>query len=226
MRVLFLGPPGAGKGTQAKLLTEEFGACQVSTGDILRKAVKEETPMGKKASEFMAKGALVPDALMVTVIADRLRQDDCRKGFILDGFPRTLDQADGLETILKDMGLGLDCVFSLKVSQRLIVQRLEGRRSCRRCGALYHVIFQAPVKKGICDRCEGELYQREDDREETIRARLRVYKKQTGPLIGHYRKKGLLKEIDGVGSVEEIQNRIRRAWGKVERDRSEVDSRN
>lgn len=226
MRVLFLGPPGAGKGTQAKLLTEEFGACQVSTGDILRKAVKEETPLGKKASEFMAKGALVPDALMVTVIADRLRQDDCRKGFILDGFPRTLDQADGLETILKDMGLGLDCVFSLKVSQRLIVQRLEGRRSCRRCGALYHVIFQAPVKKGICDRCEGELYQREDDREETIRARLRVYKKQTGPLIGHYRKKGLLKEIDGVGSVEEIQNRIRRAWGKVERDRSEVDSRN
>lgn len=224
--MLFLGPPGAGKGTQAKLLTEEFGACQVSTGDILRKAVKEETPLGKKASEFMAKGALVPDALMVTVIADRLRQDDCRKGFILDGFPRTLDQADGLETILKDMGLGLDCVFSLKVSQRLIVQRLEGRRSCRRCGALYHVIFQAPVKKGICDRCEGELYQREDDREETIRARLRVYKKQTGPLIGHYRKKGLLKEIDGVGSVEEIQNRIRRAWGKVERDRSEVDSRN
>lgn len=226
MRVLFLGPPGAGKGTQAKLLTEEFGACQVSTGDILRKAVKEKTPLGKKASKFMAKGALVPDALMVTVIADRLRQDDCRKGFILDGFPRTLDQADGLETILNDMGLGLDCVFSLKVSQRLIVQRLEGRRSCRRCGALYHLIFQAPVNKGICDRCEGELYQREDDREETVRARLRVYEKQTGPLIDYYRKKGLLKEIDGVGSVEEIQNRIRRAWGKVERDRSQVDSRN
>lgn len=226
MRVLFLGPPGAGKGTQAKLLTEEFGACQVSTGDILRKAVKEKTPLGKKASKFMAKGALVPDALMVTVIADRLRQDDYRKGFILDGFPRTLDQADGLETILNDMGLGLDCVFSLKVSQRLIVQRLEGRRSCRRCGALYHLIFQAPVNKGICDRCEGELYQREDDREETVRARLRVYEKQTGPLIDYYRKKGLLKEIDGVGSVEEIQNRIRRAWGKVERDRSQVDSRN
>lgn len=215
VRVLLLGPPGAGKGTQAKLLREEFGACQVSTGDILRRAAAERSPLGEKAAALMAKGELVPDGLMIELVAERLRRDDCLAGFILDGFPRTLDQAEGLEGILEAMGSKLDCVFSIRVPHDVIILRLEGRRSCKVCGALYHLVSQPPPRSGVCDRCGGELYQREDDRVETIRARLRVYEAQTAPLIDHYRKKGLLKEIDGVGSVEEIRGRMLQALGEV-----------
>lgn len=215
MRVLLLGPPGAGKGTQAKRLTGAFGACQVSTGDILRNAAQEETPLGQKARAIMVKGELVPDALMIDLVAERLRQDDCRRGFILDGFPRTLEQADSLEGILRAVGSKLDCVFLIRVPEAVIVERLEGRRSCRGCGALYHLVFHPPARAGVCDRCQGPLYQREDDWAETIRARLCVYEAQTAPLIQYYRDRGLLKEIDGVGDVDEIQNRIRQAWGEA-----------
>lgn len=208
MRVIFLGPPGAGKGTQARVLEQKYGACQVATGDILRKAVEEGSPLGKKAAEFIDKGELVSDDVMLGLVAQRLRREDCRKGFILDGFPRTVAQANGLEGILNDEGWELDAVLCIQVPDDLIVQRLAGRRTCRQCGALYHVDFDPPSRRDLCDRCGGSLYQRDDDREETINRRLDVYRRQTVPLIEYYSRKGLLKEIDGVGDVSEIQNRI------------------
>ena len=215
MRVVFLGPPGAGKGTQAKFLEEKYGACQVSTGDILRKAVRDRTPLGKKASEYLDKGELVPDDIMLNLVAERLKERDCEKGFILDGFPRTVAQAEGLERILEDLGWGLDCVFCMQVPQGVIVQRLSGRRSCKKCGGLYHTVFNPPRKEGFCDRCDGELYQRQDDLEETVAARLRVFERQTSPLVSFYRKRGLLREINGVGSVEEIRSRVFQAVGEA-----------
>lgn len=215
MRAVFLGPPGAGKGTQAKFLEERYGACQVSTGDILRKAVRERTPLGKKASEYLDKGELVPDDIMLNLVAERLRERDCEKGFILDGFPRTVAQAEGLERILKDLGWGLDSVFCIQVSEGVIIQRLSGRRSCKKCGSLYHTVFNPPRKEGFCNRCDGELYQRQDDLEETVAARLRVFERQTSPVVDFYRKRGLLKEINGVGSVEEIRSRVFQAVGEA-----------
>ena len=208
VRVIFLGPPGAGKGTQARVLEQKYGACQVATGDILRKAVREGTPLGKKAAESVEKGELVSDDVMLDLAAERLRREDCREGFILDGFPRTVVQAKGLERILKDEGWGLDCVLCIQVPDNRIVQRLAGRRTCKQCGALYHLVFDPPSRKGLCDRCGGSLYQRDDDREETISTRLEIYRRQTVPLIDYYIKKGLLKEVNGVGDVSEIQNRI------------------
>ncbi|MFQ5902116.1 MAG: adenylate kinase [Candidatus Binatia bacterium] len=216
MRVVFLGPPGAGKGTQTRFLEGKCGACPVSTGDILRKAVREQTPLGKKAAEYLDKGELVPDDVMVNLVAERLREEDCKRGFILDGFPRTIAQADGLEAVLRDMASGLECVFCIQVPKGVIIQRLAGRRTCRRCGTLYHVDFNPPSREGVCDRCHGDLYQREDDQEETIGARLRVYEVQTAPLIDYYRKKGLLREINGVGTVEEIRTHVLQALGEVE----------
>lgn len=214
MRLVFLGPPGAGKGTQARYLEQSYGACQIATGDILRKAVQEATPLGKKAKQYIDKGELVPDEVVIDLVAERLGADDCRKGFVLDGFPRTIAQAEGLERVLRELGSDLDCVLSLRVPNGVIVQRLTGRRTCKGCGALYHVTFGPPRQKDICDRCGGALFQREDDREETIRARLRVYDSQTAPLIDYYRKRGLLREIDGVGSVEEIRGRVLEALGE------------
>ena len=212
-RVVLLGPPGAGKGTQAKLLQDEFGACQISTGDILRKAVAERTPLGKEASEYINRGALVPDDVIVNLVAERLQQPDCQKGFILDGFPRTIPQAQSLDAILKAMGLGLNGVLSVQVPEDVIIERLAGRRTCRSCGALSHVVFNPPKKAGVCDRCGGELYQRDDDREETIANRLKVYEKQTAPLANYYRERGLLREIDGVGEVHDIRTRVTKALG-------------
>lgn len=208
LRVVLLGPPGAGKGTQAKLLQKHFEACQVSTGDILRKAVAEQTPLGQEASEYINRGALVPDSLIVKIVGERLKSKDCEKGFILDGFPRTLGQAQSLEELLKKMELALDCVLSIQVPEKLIIERLAGRRTCKICGALYHLDFGPPKVQGICDRCGGELYQREDDREETIAARLKVYDSQTAPLVNYYRERGILRNVDGVGTVEEIHKRI------------------
>jgi adenylate kinase len=213
LRVVLLGPPGAGKGTQAKLLREKFEACQVSTGDILRKAVADQSPLGKEASEYIHRGALVPDSLIVKLVAERLKEKDCENGFILDGFPRTIPQAESLDEILKKMGLALDAVLSVQVPPRVIVERLAGRRTCKNCGALYHQDFDPPKNKGTCDRCGGELFQRDDDREETIRARLKVYDTQTAPLINYYRQRGLLREINGVGKVEDIRNRLINALG-------------
>jgi adenylate kinase len=208
VRVVLLGPPGAGKGTQAKLLQERFKACQVSTGDILRKAVAEQTPLGKQAAQYIKQGALVPDPLIVNLVAERLQDKDCEKGFILDGFPRTISQAESLDEILTRMGLTLDRVLSVQVPHSVIVQRLAGRRTCKGCGALYHLTLDPPDKEGVCDRCGGELYQRDDDREETITARLKVYETQTAPLMNYYRERALLRDIDGVGKVDEIRSRV------------------
>jgi adenylate kinase len=216
-RVVLLGPPGAGKGTQAKLLQDEFGACQISTGDILRKAVAEQTPLGKEAAEYINRGALVPDDVIVNLVAERLKERDCEKGFILDGFPRTIPQAQGLDRILKTMGLSLNGVLSVQVPEGIIIERLAGRRTCRSCGALSHMVFNPPKKAGVCDRCGGELYQRDDDREGTIANRLRVYEKQTAPLANYYRERGLLREIDGVGEINDIRARVTKALGDVVR---------
>jgi adenylate kinase len=214
VRVVLLGPPGAGKGTQAKLLRDRFEACQISTGDILRKAVADRTLLGKEAGTYLNRGELVPDDVIVRLVGERLKQKDCAKGFVLDGFPRTLPQAESLEGILKAMGLPLDGVLSMQVPPEVIVQRLAGRRNCQDCGALYHLNFDPPRNGETCDRCDGHLQQRDDDREETITTRLRVYESQTAPLANYYRQRGNLREIDGVGKVEDIQKRIVEALGR------------
>src|SRR5919108_846616 len=208
VRVVLLGPPGAGKGTQAKLLQEESGACQVSTGDILRKAVAERSPLGREAAEYVRRGELVPDKVIVDLVAEQLKGKECENGFILDGFPRTLSQAESLEKILRERGSGLDRVLSIQVPNRVLIERMSGRRTCKNCSAVYHLAFDPPKQKHVCDRCGGELFQREDDREETITSRLRVYEKQTAPLVDFYRSRGILREIDGSGSVDEIRNRV------------------
>jgi len=213
VRVVLLGPPGAGKGTQARFLQEKFDACQISTGNMLRRAVAEQSPLGKKASGYIRSGALVPDDVIVDLVAERLKEKDCESGFILDGFPRTVPQAQSLEEILKHRGLALDGVLSVQVPQHVIVERLAGRRTCKGCGVLYHMIFNPPRKEGVCDRCAGTLYQREDDREETIVTRLNVYQTQTAPLENYYRERGMLREIDGVGNVEVIARRVMQALG-------------
>lgn len=210
-RVVLLGPPGAGKGTQAKLLQEKFSACQISTGDILRKAVAERTPLGTQAAQYIDRGALVPDDVIVGLVAERLKEKDCDNGFILDGFPRTIPQAESLDTMLNDMHLNLNGALSVQVPRSVIIERLAGRRSCRNCGALAHVVFSPPKKAGVCDRCGGELYQRQDDTEETVAHRLQVYEQQTAPLVDYYRRRNLLREIDGVGPVDEIRARVMRA---------------
>lgn len=212
-RVVLLGPPGAGKGTQAKLLEQEFGAVQISTGDILRKAVADQTTLGKQAGDFINSGALVPDDLIIDLIAERLRQPDCAKGFLLDGFPRTIPQAESLDALLNKLALSLNCVLSVQVPREVIIERLAGRRTCKQCGALSHVVFEPSKQPGICDRCGGELFQREDDREATIANRLTVYEKQTAPLVDYYRRQGALREIDGVGSIDEIRSRVMTALG-------------
>ena len=214
VRVVLLGPPGAGKGTQGKLLRERFEACQISTGDILRKAVADKTPLGKEAESYLSRGELVPDDVIVRLVGERLKQKDCANGFVLDGFPRTLPQAESLEGILKTMALPLDAVLSIQVPHDVIVQRLAGRRNCQNCGALYHVNFDPPSNGETCDRCDGGLQQRDDDREETITTRLRVYESQTAPLANYYRERGKLREINGVGKVEDIEKRIVEALGR------------
>lgn len=211
--MVLLGPPGAGKGTQAKLLQNQFKACQISTGDILRKAVAEQTPLGKEAADYLNHGTLVPDDLIVNLVAERLKEKDCAEGFVLDGFPRTIPQAQSLNEILKNMGIVLNGVLSVQVPHKVIVERLAGRRTCKVCGALYHVAFDPAKREAVCDRCGGALYQREDDREETIKARLDVYDTQTAPLENYYREQSLLRSVDGVGSVDDIHNRVIKALG-------------
>lgn len=208
MKMILLGPPGAGKGTQAKLLTDRFGIPQISTGDILRAAVREGTPMGVKAKAFMDAGALVPDDVVVGIVRERLQCVDCAEGFILDGFPRTVPQADSLKETLSQLGKDLDAVISLEVDADALVERLTGRRSCSECGRGYHVKFDPSRDPGKCDQCGGGLYQRDDDREETIRKRLEVYDQQTSPLINYYRREGLLTAIDGMRDIDVVQAEI------------------
>ena len=208
MKMILLGPPGSGKGTQAKMLSERLGIPQISTGDMLRSAVKEGSPMGRKAKAEMEAGALVPDEVVVGIVKERLLKDDCANGFILDGFPRTIPQADALKQTLTDLEKDLDAVISLQVDNDAIVGRIAGRRTCRDCGKMYHMVFDAPVVAGRCDKCGGELYQRDDDQEETIRKRLQVYAEQTAPLIAYYRCDGVLSDVDGMLEMSAVQDRI------------------
>ena len=208
MNLILLGPPGAGKGTQAQRIVERYHIPQVSTGDILRTAVKEGTPLGKKAKAFMDQGKLVPDEVVIGIIEGRLRAPDCNPGFILDGFPRTIVQAEALQAILTKMGKSMDHVINIEVYSEELVRRLTGRRTCKNCGAMFHLLFHPPKREGVCDRCGGVLYQREDDKEETIRMRLREYEKQTTPLIQHYQLKNGLRSVQGVGGEDEIFERI------------------
>jgi adenylate kinase len=213
IRVVLLGPPGAGKGTQAKLLQERFQGCQISTGDILRKAVADRTPLGKEAASYIECGALVPDGVILNLVAERIKDKDCANGFLLDGFPRTATQADGLQQILRSLDQELDGVLSVQVPSQVIVERLSGRRTCQDCGAMYHVTFGPAKKDGVCDQCGGALYQRNDDNPETVETRLKVYENQTAPLVDYYRERGLLRDIDGVGTVAEIHKRVAQALG-------------
>ena len=208
MKLILLGPPGAGKGTQAKMLVERFGVPQISTGDILRVAVKEGSPMGLKAKSCMDSGALVPDDVVVGIVEERLQKDDCASGFILDGFPRTVPQADALTKTLAVMSKDLDAVISLEVDIEALVARLAGRRTCKACGAGYHLEYEPPAKPGVCDTCGGKLIQRDDDQEETIRNRMAVYLDQTLPLVEYYGKSGLLSKVDGMLPIEDVRRAI------------------
>ncbi len=203
-----MGPPGAGKGTQAKLLEKRFELPHISSGDLLRTAVKRKTQHGMRAKRLMDRGELVPDDIMLAVIEERLQQADCAKGFILDGFPRTVAQADALAAILGSSGTQIDGVVSIVVPREELVKRLAGRRTCRECGAMYHIIFEPPNNPGICNKCNGELYQRDDDQEDTVIARLEVYERATAPLLAAYRQRGVLREVAGVGSPDQVFARI------------------
>ncbi len=215
MNLILLGPPGAGKGTQAKMISEKYGIPQIATGDILREAVAKGTELGKKAKEYMDRGELVPDEIVIGIVKERLKQPDCEKGFILDGFPRTLAQAEALDKMLEELGKKLDAVINIDVSEEEIVKRIVNRRTCRNCGAVYHLIFNPPKVEGKCDKCGGELYQRDDDKEETVRERLRVYRERTEPLIEYYKKKGLLYDVDGTKDIEGVFKQIDEILSKI-----------
>ncbi|OEU63041.1 MAG: adenylate kinase [Desulfuromonadales bacterium C00003094] len=213
MKMIFLGPPGSGKGTQAKMISVRLGIPQVSTGDMLRSAVREGTPMGLKAKAMMDSGALVADEVVVGIVQERLAKVDCESGFILDGFPRTVPQADALQACLRGLGKDLDVVISLEVDKDAVVERITGRRTCRDCGKMFHVRLDPPTQENICDVCGGELCLRDDDREATIRKRLEVYAEQTAPLIDYYQRFNLVQTIDGMQDISQVQDQILMAMG-------------
>ncbi len=202
--IILLGAPGSGKGTQAKKLTESLSIPQISTGDMLREAVRNDTGMGRKAKAFMDQGGLVPDEVVIGIVKERLQAKDCEKGFILDGFPRTIPQAQALDRVVKELGKEIGSVLSLEVDEEEIMERLSGRRSCAGCGAMYHVRFNPPKEEGRCDKCVGTLLQRDDDKEETIRTRLVNYKKSTEPLIEYYRGSGKVHAVKASGNIDTI----------------------
>ena len=204
MHILLMGPPGAGKGTQAAELVKEFNIPHISTGDMFRAAMKEGTEMGKLAKSYIDAGNLVPDSVTVGIVRDRLAQDDCKKGFILDGFPRTVEQADALDGIMADLGLSLTRVLNISVPAADFVERAVGRRICKKCGATYHVKFNPSNKEGVCDECGGELFQRADDTAETMTNRLSVYEASTKPLIDYYQKAGIYTEVDGRQAIDKV----------------------
>lgn len=209
MRLVLLGPPGAGKGTQAKVLSEQFNIPHISTGDILREAVKKRTTVGEKAGTYMERGELVPDKLVTEITAERLNQEDCLPGFLLDGFPRTRPQAEELDRILADSGVKLDAVLYFRTSDEVIIERLTGRRICPSCGGNYHVKNIPPKTPGICDHCGDKLVQRPDDAIDTVRNRLKVYREETADLVEHYRRQEVLREISGdlnVGELNRVMN--------------------
>jgi len=209
MKLVLLGPPGAGKGTQAAAITARFGIPQISTGDILRAAVAGRTELGLRAKEYMDKGLLAPDELVIGLMKERILEDDCAEGFILDGFPRSIPQAEALEKVTN-----IDYVVNIAVDEDVLVRRLTSRRSCKRCGAVFNILFRPPETKGVCDSCGGELYLRDDDNETTVRGRLETYRTSTEPLIDFYRKKSILLTVDGDREIGEISKEI---LGKLER---------
>ncbi len=214
MRLVLLGPPGAGKGTQARMLEMRLGVPQVASGDLLRAAVRGKSPLGLEAKGFMDKGMLVPDELVLKLVDARLGEADALQGFILDGFPRTVPQAEILAAMLEARGHKLDRVIAIGVPDDEIIKRISGRRTCRNCGAMFHLIFDPPRNMNLCNSCNGELYQREDDAEDTVRMRLQVYAASTRPLLEFYERLGLLSAIDGIGRTEEIEGRILEAIGR------------
>ena len=213
--LIFVGPPGAGKGTQATMLEEELGLKQVSSGDLFRENLKNQTELGLLAKSYMDRGELVPDNVTISMIKERLTRPDCEKGAILDGFPRTLEQAKALDGMLTSQGSKIDLVPALTVPDEELMGRLTGRRVCRSCGATYHMLFMPPRAEGVCDKCGGELYQRDDDSEATVRNRLEVYRNQTEPLIGYYDQAGVVARIDGAQAPDEVYEDIRMALGQV-----------
>ena len=208
MKLVLLGAPGAGKGTQAKKLIEKYKIPQISTGDILRKAVADGTTLGKEAKSYMDSGGLVPDSVVIGLVKERLAQDDCKNGYILDGFPRTTPQAEALDAELASMNSPLTDALSVDVPMEDLMKMLTGRRTCKSCQQMYNLHFSAPQKEGVCDKCSGELMQRDDDKEDTIKNRLEVYEKSTAPLIDYYNKKGILKSVEGTGSIDDIFNKV------------------
>lgn len=204
MKLLILGPPGAGKGTQAVQISKKFDIPHISTGDIFRANIKGNTPLGKKAMEYMNKGELVPDELTCDLVFDRIMQDDAKKGFLLDGFPRNIFQAEKLDEVLKQRNLKLDCVINISVEDSVLIERAVGRRLCKECGTTYHIKFNTTKVEGICDECGGSLYQRDDDKEETIKNRIYVYNKSTKPLIDYYTKQNIIANIDGQKDIDVV----------------------
>ena len=215
MNLILLGGPGAGKGTQAKLIVEEYKIPQISTGDMLREAVKQGTELGKKAKEYMDKGELVPDEIVIGIVRERIKQPDCEKGFILDGFPRTIAQAEALDKMLDEIDKKIDAVVNIYVPEEEIVKRIVNRRTCKKCGAIYHLIYSPPKEPNKCDKCGGELYQRDDDKEETVRERLRVYKQQTEPLIEYYETKRILYNVDGTKDINGVFEEVKGVLNKL-----------
>ena len=213
MKIVLLGPPGAGKGTQAEVLTKKLLVPHISTGDMFRAAIKNGTAMGIEAKSYMDRGQLVPDEVTVGIIKDRIAQSDCSGGFLLDGFPRTIAQAEALDKLLEDKG-GLDAVLNISVPLEKLVERLTGRRMCRKCGAIYHMLYNAPAIDGVCDACGGELYQRDDDKLETVTNRLDVYEAQTAPLIGFYEQQGKLFTVNGDQPINAVLADLGKALGQ------------
>ena len=208
MKIIMLGAPGAGKGTQAKMLAEKYGIPHISTGDIFRANIKEQTELGIEAKKYIDKGLLVPDELTVKILLDRVANDDCKNGYVLDGFPRTIPQAEVLDKAVSELNDSIDFAINVDVKDENIIRRMSGRRACLKCGATYHVEHIPPKQEGICDKCGSELVLRDDDKPETVEKRLKVYHEQTQPLIDYYNKKGILKEVDGSQDMKDVFNAI------------------
>lgn len=214
MKLIIMGPPGAGKGTQAVLIKKEYNISHISTGDMFREAISNMTPLGVEAKRYIDKGMLVPDSVTINLVRERLAKDDCKKGFLLDGFPRTLEQAYALKEILKELNIKLDAVINIDVDLDALVDRIIGRRVCPKCGASFHIKNQPPKKDGICDECGTALVQRKDDTKETVVTRLNVYTSQTKPLLSYYEAEGLLKNVDGMGDIDAIFEKIKKSLGE------------